>query len=203
MNGVRRLLEAAVSLTGLVILSPLLVALAILVKATSRGPVFYRGERVGLRGRLFRVWKFRSMTVDAERTGPGITADADPRVTRVGRFLRRFKLDELPQLVNVLAGDMSLVGPRPEDPRYVALYTPEQRAVLEVRPGLTSPASLRYADEERLLVGEDWEQTYVSTILQAKLRIDLEYLRRRSLGTDMGVIASTLFAVIRRRKVVP
>jgi lipopolysaccharide/colanic/teichoic acid biosynthesis glycosyltransferase len=203
LNGVRRLLEAAVSLTGLVILSPLLVALAILVKATSRGPVFYRGERVGLRGRLFRVWKFRSMTVDAERTGPGITADADPRVTRVGRFLRRFKLDELPQLVNVLAGDMSLVGPRPEDPRYVALYTPEQRAVLEVRPGLTSPASLRYADEERLLVGEDWEQTYVSTILQAKLRIDLEYLRRRSLGTDMGVIASTLFAVIRRRKVVP
>jgi lipopolysaccharide/colanic/teichoic acid biosynthesis glycosyltransferase len=147
LNGVRRLLEAAVSLTGLVILSPLLVALAILVKATSRGPVFYRGERVGLRGRLFRVWKFRSMTVDAERTGPGITADADPRVTRVGRFLRRFKLDELPQLVNVLAGDMSLVGPRPEDPRYVALYTPEQRAVLEVRPGLTSPASLRYADE--------------------------------------------------------
>src|SRR5262249_15016293 len=151
----------------------------------------------------FRVWKFRTMAADAERTGPGITAASDPRVTPVGRLLRRFKLDELPQLVNVLIGDMSLVGPRPADPRYVALYTPEQRAVFEVRPGLTSPASLRYADEERLLVGEGWEQTYVSTILQAKLRIDLDYLRRRSLWTDMGVIGSTLFALIRRRKVVP
>jgi lipopolysaccharide/colanic/teichoic acid biosynthesis glycosyltransferase len=197
LNGARRLVDAAVSLAGLVVLSPLLLALAVLVKATSRGPVFYRGDRVGRGGRLFRVLKFRSMAESAGPRGPAITRTGDARVTRVGRYLRRFKLDELPQLVNVLIGDMSVVGPRPEDPKYVALYTPEQRQVLEVRPGLTSPASLRYAGEERLLVGEGWEQTYVSKVLPAKLRIDLDYLRRRSLWTDMAVIGATLVALIR------
>ncbi|MFZ1551113.1 MAG: sugar transferase, partial [Anaerolineae bacterium] len=129
--------------------------------------------RVGQDGRPFRLYKFRSMIVGTDRQGPGITATGDPRITRVGRFLRRAKLDELPQLINVLLGDMSLVGPRPEDPRYVAFYTPEQRRVLSVHPGITSPASLAYRHEEQLLAGEDWETHYRTRVLPAKLALDL------------------------------
>ena len=135
----RRLLDLVASLAGLTLLSPLFVFIALLIALDSPGPVFYRGQRVGRHGRLFRLYKFRSMVISADKQGPGITAAGDARITRVGRFLRRAKLDELPQLINVLLGDMSLVGPRPEDPRYVAFYTPEQRRVLSVRPGITSP----------------------------------------------------------------
>ena len=124
----------------------------------------------------FRLYKFRRMVSDADKQGPGITATGDSRITRVGRFLRRTKIDELPQLINVLSGDMSLVGPRPEDPRYVTLYTPEQRRVLAVRPGITSAASLAYRHEEQLLAGADWETVYREEVLPAKLAIDLEYL---------------------------
>jgi lipopolysaccharide/colanic/teichoic acid biosynthesis glycosyltransferase len=132
------------------------------------------------------------MAADAASTGPGITAAGDPRVTPVGAILRRTKLDELPQLVNVLFGDMSLVGPRPEDPRYVALYTDDQRATLRVRPGITSLASLRFRNEEQLLLGPDWEDTYRNEVMPAKLAIELEYLERRSLLLDLRIVLATI-----------
>jgi lipopolysaccharide/colanic/teichoic acid biosynthesis glycosyltransferase len=152
---------------------------------------------VGKNGELFRPFKFRSMAVGADQQGPGITAAGDARVTRAGRFLRRTKLDELPQLINVLRGDMSLVRPRPEDPRYVALYTPEQRRVLAVRPGITSAASLAYRHEEQLLAGADWETVYREQVLPAKLAIDLDYLARRSLWSDLGLIVRTVGSMLR------
>lgn len=191
----RRLLDVVASVVGLVILSPLLALLAAAVKLSSTGPVLHRGERVGRGGKLFILYKFRSMRLG--QSGPAITRAKDPRITAVGRLLRRTKLDELPQLINVLRGDMSLVGPRPEVPRYVALYDDEQRRILSARPGMTSPASLLYRAEEEQLVGEEWERYYVETIMPAKLRIDIEYIGRRSVGSDLRVIAGTLAALLR------
>jgi lipopolysaccharide/colanic/teichoic acid biosynthesis glycosyltransferase len=182
---------------GLIVLSPLLVMIALAVRLDSPGPALHRAQRVGRYGRLFRLYKFRSMVVDADRQGPGITSAEDDRITRVGRIVRRTKLDELPQLLNVLRGEMSLVGPRPEDPRYVAMYTPEQRAVLEVRPGITSPASLAYRYEEAALVGEDWEQTYIKEVMPAKLAIDLAYVRQPGFWRDMVILARTFLALWR------
>jgi len=137
------------------------------------------------------------MVADADKRGPGITATGDSRVTPVGRFLRRTKIDELPQLINVLRGDMSLVGPRPEDPRYVARYTPEQRRVLAVRPGITSAASLTYRHEEQLLSGEDWETVYRTQVMPEKLAIDLAYLQRRTLWSDLVLVFRTVVAMMR------
>jgi lipopolysaccharide/colanic/teichoic acid biosynthesis glycosyltransferase len=191
-----RLLDLFASVTGLALLSPLLVLIAIAIKLDSPGSVFFRGQRVGRGGRLFKIYKFRSMVADAAQKGPGITTAGDPRITRVGEVLRRTKLDELPQLINVVRGEMSLVGPRPEDPRYVPLYTPEQRRVLSVRPGMTSPASLRFRHEEELLQGGDWERVYLSEVLPAKLQIELEYLERRSVWTDLRVIVQTVLALV-------
>jgi lipopolysaccharide/colanic/teichoic acid biosynthesis glycosyltransferase len=180
---------------GLLLLFALFIAVAIAIKLDSPGPVFYRARRIGKDGVPFRLFKFRSMIVNAERQGPGITAAGDTRITRVGRFLRRTKLDELPQLINVLKGEMSLVGPRPEDPRYVTLYTPEQRRVLAVRPGITSAASLTYRHEEQALSGDDWETVYRTKVLPDKLAIDLVYLERRTLGSDLKLIFRTIAAV--------
>jgi lipopolysaccharide/colanic/teichoic acid biosynthesis glycosyltransferase len=190
----RRIVDVTGAMAGLFVLAPVFLILSVLIRLDSPGPVLHRSTRVGLDGRLFTLYKFRSMVVGAAFRGPAITADQDTRVTRIGQMLRRTKLDELPQLVNVLLGDMSLVGPRPEDPRYVALYTPQQRAVLGARPGITSPASLRYRSEERLLTGEDWEDLYVRRIMPAKLAIDLDYLRRRTVWSDFGVILATVCA---------
>ena len=176
-------------------LSPLFVLVAFAIKLDSRGPIFYRARRIGKDGVPFRLYKFRRMVSDADKQGPGITATGDSRITRVGRFLRRTKIDELPQLINVLSGDMSLVGPRPEDPRYVALYTPEQRRVLAVRPGITSAASLAYRHEEQLLAGADWETIYRTRVLPDKLAIDLAYLERRTLVSDLKLILRTIAAV--------
>jgi lipopolysaccharide/colanic/teichoic acid biosynthesis glycosyltransferase len=134
------------------------------------------------------------MVVDADRKGPGITNAQDARITSVGRFLRRTKLDELPQLINVLRGEMSLVGPRPEDPHYVDLYTPEQRAILNLRPGITSMASLTYRNEEQMLSGSDWEQTYIEEVMPTKLSIDLEYAQRANLFADIWLIIRTIFS---------
>lgn len=191
----RRLLDVVAAAAGLALLSPLFLAIAAAIKLDSPGPVFYRARRVGRYGQEFRLYKFRSMVADADRRGPGITAAGDRRVTRVGRFLRRTKLDELPQLINVLKGEMSLVGPRPEDPRYVALYTPEQRRVLEARPGITSAASLAFRHEEQLLSGPDWEQVYRTQVMPAKLALDLDYLDRRTLASDLALIWRTILAM--------
>jgi FlaA1/EpsC-like NDP-sugar epimerase/lipopolysaccharide/colanic/teichoic acid biosynthesis glycosyltransferase len=190
-------LDLVASGLGLFVLAPLFLLIGLAIKFTSPGPAFYRAERVGWGGRAFTLYKFRSMVQNADRRGPGITGGGDPRVTQVGRFLRRAKLDELPQLINVLRGEMSLVGPRPEDPRYVALYTPEQRRVLAARPGITSHASLHYIEEEDLLAGADWETTYRRRVMPHKLSMDLAYLRQRSAWTDLALILKTVAALFR------
>lgn len=191
----KRLFDIAASGLGLLVLAPVLLAVALLVKLTSTGPVFYCAIRVGRYGRPFTLLKFRSMVVGADTQGPHITAVDDPRITRIGHFLRRTKLDELPQLINVLRGDMSIVGPRPEDPQFVALYTEEQRQVLSVRPGITSLASVKYRDEEAMLAGMDVERYYVECVLPAKLAIDLEYVRHGNLWRDVLIILMTLRAL--------
>jgi lipopolysaccharide/colanic/teichoic acid biosynthesis glycosyltransferase len=193
----KRLFDLLVSGIGLVVLSPLLLAIGLVVCLTSPGPALHRAKRVGRDSELFTLYKFRSMVADADKQGPGVTTAGDSRVTPIGRILRRTKLDELPQLFNVLRGDMSLVGPRPEDPRYVALYTTEQRGVLRVRPGITSPASVYYRDEERILQGTDWETQYTTQVLPAKLALDLEYARRANLLTDLKIIWQTARALFR------
>jgi lipopolysaccharide/colanic/teichoic acid biosynthesis glycosyltransferase len=196
-----RPLEVVASLVGLALLTPFFLIIALLIKLDSAGTVFYRAERVGKEGRVFHLFKFRTMVNSADRSEPGITAAGDAhtthRITRMGRLLRRAKVDELPQLVNVLAGDMSLVGPRPEDPRYVSLYTLEQARVLAVRPGITSPASLYYRHEEQLLSGPDWERVYIGQVMPHKLQMELDYLERRTLGSDVRVIIETLLALFR------
>ncbi len=191
-----RALDLAVAGLGLVLLLPLLGLLALAVRFSSPGPVLYGARRVGRHGRLFTLYKFRSMRQGADRQGPGVTLAGDSRVTPLGRLLRRYKLDELPQLFNVLRGDMSLVGPRPEDPRYVALYSAEQRQVLRVRPGITSAASVYYREEETLLQGENWETIYFEQILPRKLAAELAYLQRRTVWSDLGLILHTGLAVL-------
>jgi lipopolysaccharide/colanic/teichoic acid biosynthesis glycosyltransferase len=193
----RRMLDVMASALGLLLISPLLATIALLIHLDSPGPVLHRGTRVGRGGRPFRVFKFRTMVAQADTIGPGITRGKDPRVTAAGHFLRRTKLDELPQLVNVLRGDMSLVGPRPEDPYYVGFYTREQRQVLSVRPGITSLASLRFRDEQSLLEQDDWEHRYMEEIMPAKLEIELDYLKRRCVWSDLIVIAQTILSLAR------
>jgi lipopolysaccharide/colanic/teichoic acid biosynthesis glycosyltransferase len=187
---VKRSLDVLIAVPALVIVSPLIAAAAIAIKVDSRGPVFYRGTRAGRDGIEFQILKLRSMS--AHGAGPSVTAAGDPRVTRVGRFLRRTKLDETPQLWNVIRGDMSLVGPRPEHPDFVRLYTPEQRRVLGVRPGITSPASLAFRDEEQLLASVGGESAYVSSVMPRKLELDLAYLDHRTLGGDLRILVRTL-----------
>ncbi len=168
-----------------------------MIKLTSPGPVFHCGERAGLDGRLFHLYKFRTMIADAATLGPGITTQNDPRITGVGRFLRSAKIDELPQLINVLIGDMSLIGPRPEDPRYVAQYTAKQREILKFRPGITSAASLAYRREEQMLDRLDWEKVYQNEVLPAKLAIDLDYFSKRTWLSDLLLIVRTVFSLFR------
>lgn len=194
-DGARRLLDVVAALTGLALLWPFLLLLGLAVKLQDTGPALYRAARVGKDGKLFDLYKFRTMVVGADQLGAGITTSGDPRVTRLGRWLRRTKLDELPQLLNVLRGDMSLVGPRPEDPRYARLYTPEQGQILRVRPGITSPASLAYRAEEQTLIGPDWETTYCGQVMQAKLAIDLDYLAQRTVRSDIHVVLRTIASI--------
>ena len=190
----KRLFDVLGAAVGLVLLAPLLLGIALWIKLDSRGPVFFRQQRVGRFGAPFQIHKFRSMCEDAPLAGPQITVGADPRITRAGRFLRRTKLDELPQLLDVLAGTMSLVGPRPEVPRYVAMYPPALRdKVLSVRPGITDPASIAYRDESLLLArAADPEQVYVEQIMPAKLRYAAEYVDHMSVINDVRLIGATL-----------
>src|SRR2546426_1556985 len=176
MGMTKRYFDVFWSVLGLAVLSPLLLVAGLIVKAEDGGPVFFRQERVGYRGRPFRIWKFRSMAPDAAARGLPLTVGRDTRVTRIGAWLRRLKLDELPQLFNVLAGDMTLVGPRPEVPCYVASYSAEQRRVLDLVPGVTDEASIRYVAESALLaLALDPERVYVSEIVPDKIRLNLAY----------------------------
>ena len=189
----KRALDLVSSALGLIALSPLFALVSCCIKLTTRGPVFYRQVRIGKDGRKFRILKFRFMVKDASENGLGITVSGDRRVTAVGRFLRSYKIDELPQLWNVLHGDMSLVGPRPELPIYVADYTQEQQLVLSARPGITDHASLAYRNEEEILAGhEDPEAFYRTHILPDKLTRNLAYLQSVSLRGDLRVISATV-----------
>jgi lipopolysaccharide/colanic/teichoic acid biosynthesis glycosyltransferase len=191
----KRLFDFFSALIGLILLSPLFLITGLIIKMTSPGPVFHCGGRAGLEGRPFTLYKFRTMVSGAANIGPGITSNKDPRITTIGSFLRRTKIDELPQLINVIKGDMSLVGPRPEDPRHVAQYTAEQKQVLSVRPGITSAASLSYRNEERVLTGPDWEKMYCTEVLPAKLAIDLDYLSKRTFFSDLLLILRTVLSM--------
>ncbi|MBB2484215.1 sugar transferase [Mitsuaria sp. WAJ17] len=193
----KRLFDILASSLGLLLLSPLLLGVALWIKWDSPGPVMFRQERVGRFGRPFFIHKFRSMRVDAPALGPQITIGEDPRITRSGRFIRRSKLDELPQLWDVLRGAMSLVGPRPEVPRYVAMYPADLREiVLSVRPGITDPASLAFRDEAtQLAASVDPERTYVEDILPRKLALMADYVKSASLGSDLRWLWRTVSAV--------
>lgn len=189
----KRLFDIVFALVLLVILSPLLLFFALAVALTSPGGAFFSQERVGLHGRPFRLWKFRTMRPGSEAGGQLTIGGRDPRITGVGYFLRKSKLDELPQLWNVLVGDMSVVGPRPEVPRYVALYTPEQRRVLDVRPGITGMASLDHIDENEILArSADPEATYIHEIMPAKIALDLRYVNGHHAALDLRIIAVTI-----------
>ncbi|NUZ06985.1 sugar transferase [Piscinibacter koreensis] len=197
----KRALDVVAAAVGLLLLAPLLVGIALWVRLDSPGPALFRQARVGRHGRVFRIHKFRTMReAPPPRGAPaGITVGADPRITRAGAFLRRSKLDELPQLIDVLLGDMSLVGPRPELPRWVATYPDALRAkVLSVRPGITDPASLQFSDEsEQLARAADPEREYADVVLPAKLRLAVDYVDHATLVTDLHVLGRTLRLLFR------
>jgi lipopolysaccharide/colanic/teichoic acid biosynthesis glycosyltransferase len=188
----KRLLDLIVASAILVVLSPLIMLFAVLIKVKSPGPVLYRGTRVGRHNTPFHLLKFRTMVVDADKRGPSSTADDDPRITPIGHFLRRHKLDELPQLLNVLRGEMSLVGPRPQVQWAVDLYQPSERLLLSVRPGITDFASLRFRDENLILRGStDPDGDYLRLIAPEKIRLGLAYVHRQSFATDLVILAAT------------
>jgi lipopolysaccharide/colanic/teichoic acid biosynthesis glycosyltransferase len=193
----KRLVDVLRSTIALICSSPVLFGLAVLIKLDSRGPVFYRGVRVGRHGRPFRIFKFRTMVVNAEQLGASSSADDDPRLTRVGRFLRRYKFDEVPQLLNVLLGHMSLVGPRPQVQWAVDLYSEQERQLLSVRPGITDYASIRFRNEGEILRGSaDPDRDYLEKIAPEKMRLALEYVRNRSLWIDTKIVLATVWAVL-------
>jgi lipopolysaccharide/colanic/teichoic acid biosynthesis glycosyltransferase len=192
----KRFIDLIIALIGLVLLSPLLIAIAIWVKASSAGPVLYSGVRVGRAGLPFRMLKFRTMVVNADKIGGSSTADDDARLTSAGRFLRRFKLDELPQLINVLRGDMSFVGPRPQVEWAVNLYTADERRLLSVRPGITDFASLRFRNEGEILRGStDPDRDYLEKIAPHKIRLGLYYVQHYSFFVDARILAATLLSL--------
>ena len=196
---IKRFFDFSASLLGLIFLAPILAVLALVIRRDSPGPFLYKGVRVGREGKTFKILKFRTMHETLEsHNGPRITARDDPRITKLGRFLRDSKLNELPQLINVLKGDMSLVGPRPEDPQFVEHYTEEQSEVLSVRPGITCLASVIYADEEKRLATQNLSETYLKDILPDKLRLDLLYVRNRTIFLDLDILFRTFWVFIPR-----
>lgn len=195
----KRIFDIVMSGLGLICLSPLFLVLAVWIKSDSAGPVFYRQVRVGRGNKDFRLFKFRSMRPDSDKLGLITVGGHDPRVTRSGYYIRKYKLDEFPQLINVFVGDMSLVGPRPEVRKYVDLYTPEQLRVLNVRPGITSLASIRYRNENEILAkADDPNKAYVEQIMPDKIAIDLEYVENASLTNDIKLIFKTFGEIIRK-----
>src|SRR5579883_3383055 len=193
----KRLLDVVVSSAGLLFLSPVIAVVAVLIKFDSRGPLFFRQERVGQGQRTFSIHKFRTMVVDAPLKGGPLTAPEDPRITRLGRLLRQTKIDELPQLINVLRGDMTIVGPRPEVPRYVEMFRSDYDEILRARPGITDLASLKYRDESAVLKhATDPEQEYLTRVLPDKIALAKEYIKRSSLAFDVSLILKTVARII-------
>lgn len=197
---IKRAFDVLAAVGGLIVLSPLLIGVAIAIDLTSKGPVFFRQVRIGRHGVPFRIFKFRTMTGAEPISGPILTIGNNPRITPVGAFLRDSKIDELPQLINVVLGDMSLVGPRPEVPKYVEKWTDEQRAIiLSVRPGVTGPASLQFVNQTALLAQyENPEEAYEKIIMQQKLQICADYIRTATFATDLRLIWQTIVALFRR-----
>lgn len=196
----KRVFDIVASGIGLIVLSPLFLILAIWIKLDSKGPVFYRQVRVGLHNKDFRIFKFRSMRVGADKGSLVTIGGRDPRITRSGYFIRKFKFDELPQLINVFVGDMSLVGPRPEVRHYVDYWTPEQMHVLDVRPGITDPASIKFRNENELMEqAENPEKYYIEVIMQEKLKLYLEYVANHSFWSDIGLIFKTFWVIVKER----
>jgi lipopolysaccharide/colanic/teichoic acid biosynthesis glycosyltransferase len=195
----RRIFDILLSLAVLILTLPLSLLIAVAVKLSSQGPVLFVQERVGLGASVFRMYKFRSMRVTDKDHGPQLTADGDVRVTAIGRTIRRMKLDELPQFINVLKGDMTVVGPRPEVPQYVADYEPWMREIFRYKPGLADPAAIQFRDEPKMLAAAaDREETYVTEILPRKIAISLEYQKNRSPLTDLRVIGETMLVILGR-----
>lgn len=196
----KRLFDIVASGLGLIVLSPLFLVLAIWIKLDSKGPVFYRQVRVGYKNKDFRIFKFRSMSVGADKGSLVTIGGHDPRVTRSGYYIRKFKFDELPQLINVFLGDMSLVGPRPEVRHYVDYWKPEQMHVLDVRPGITDPASIKFRNENELMEQvEDPEKYYIEVIMQEKIKLYLEYVQKHSFFYDLGLIFKTFWVIVKER----
>ena len=196
----KRLFDIVASGLGLIVLSPLFIILALWIKLDSKGPVFYRQVRVGYKNKDFRIYKFRSMRVGADKGSLVTIGGHDPRITRSGYFIRKFKFDELPQLINVFVGDMSLVGPRPEVRHYVDYWTPEQMHVLDVRPGITDPASIKFRNENELMEkAEDPEKYYIEVIMQEKIRLYLEYVSKHSFLYDLALIFKTFWVIVKER----
>lgn len=194
---IKRIFDIICSGLGLIALSLVFLIIAIRIKTGSDGPIFFKQIRVGEKGKEFEILKFRTMVVDAEKLGRQITVGNDSRITKIGAFLRKYKLDELPQLINVFKGDMSLVGPRPEVPRYVNMYNEEQRKVLEVKPGITDLASIRYRDENELLgKAENPDEFYINTIMPDKLALNVEYIKKSNVFFDIYIIIQTIIKCI-------
>lgn len=196
----KRIFDIVASGLGLVVLSPIFLILAIWIKLDSKGPVFYRQVRVGRHNKDFRIFKFRSMRVGSDKGSLVTIGGHDPRITRSGYFIRKFKFDELPQLINVFIGDMSLVGPRPEVRHYVDYWTPEQMHVLDVRPGITDPASIKFRNENELMEQAEYpEKYYIEVIMQEKIKLYLDYVEKHSFLYDIGLIFKTFWVIIKER----
>lgn len=197
-DAIKRFFDMFVSLIAIIVLSPFFILIALLIKIGSTGPVLFKQTRIGRNELPFEIYKFRTMVVDAEKLGTQITIGKDPRITKIGHFLRKTKLDELPQLFNVLKGEMSFVGPRPEVPKYTKLYSEQQRLVFTVRPGITDYASIKYRDENELLGNvKNPEKVYIEEIMPDKLHLNIEYIQRRSLLEDIKIIFLTVMKIMK------
>lgn len=195
---IKRIFDIVASLCGLIILSPMLIIVAMCIKLDSKGPVFFKQKRVGKNKKIFEIYKFRTMVTDAEKLGKQITVGNDSRITRVGKFIRKCKLDEFPQLINVLKGEMSLVGPRPEVPRYVELYDEYEEQILLVQPGITDYASIEYRNENEILGNSsNPEETYIEEIMPTKIELNMKYIRNISIVEDIKLIVNTILAILK------
>ena len=194
---IKRLFDIFFSFAGLIILSPLFLIIAVFIKLDSKGPVFFRHERVGRNFKDFKLYKFRTMSADAVNKALQITVCGDKRVTKIGKFLRKYKIDELPQLINVLKGEMSFVGPRPEVRKYVELFKQDYKKLLKIRPGITDPASIKYSDEERVLAfSNNWEEDYIKKILPEKIKLASQYVdKHNNIIVDLHLIFKTIFKI--------